>query len=73
MAGVPIESSFIICGIPSVHCLDFDELFLCGSAKATQDLQPSVIDDRQQALGEEAAIAPLKGMGGGWTIPIEGG
>ena len=36
--GVPIVSSFIICGIPSVHSLDFDELFVCGSAEATEDL-----------------------------------
>lgn len=35
-AGVPIVSSFIICGIPSLHSLDFDELFVCGSAEANE-------------------------------------
>ena len=35
-----------MCGIPSVHSLNFDELFLCGSAKMTEDLQPSAANDR---------------------------
>ena len=73
MAGVPIVSSFVICGIPSVHSLDFDELFLCGSAEATENLQSLAIDDRQQVSGQEAPTALLEGTGGGPTIPIEWG
>ena len=70
--GVTIVSSFVICGIPSVHSLDFDELFLCGSTEVIEDLQPLAIDDRQQASRQEAPTTPLEGTGGGLTIPIEG-
>lgn len=38
IVGIHIVSSFIIYGIPSVHSIDFDELFLCGSVEETKDL-----------------------------------
>ena len=72
MAKVPIVSSFVICGILSVRSLDFDELFLCGSVEATENLQPSAVNDRQQVPEQEAPTAPLKGTGSGPTIPNEG-